>query len=210
MARHSPGIRTRHGSRLAAAAAALGLLTGACRGGDSGGSAPTTLAGRPNAGTSTTTVVADPQRPRTATGANGNPRDDRIGPPANGRPSDGSVGDGACFVEYLEAKGDALTHRLQTAACSIPHDAEVFAVLALPGAPGAPYPGETEMTKRSRASCLARFEPFVGIEYATSTLRIAVLRPTATTWATGDRSVVCSVHDEKLEPLVGSMRATGR
>ena len=37
-----------------------------------------------------------------------------------------------------------------------------------------------------------------------------VLRPTVTTWATGDRSVVCSVHDEQLTPLVASVRSTGR
>jgi hypothetical protein len=186
------------------------LLAGACRGGGSGPAA-TTIAGQvAGTGTTTTTVAVDPQRPRTATGANGNPRDERIGPPANGRPSDGVVGEGSCFVEYLEPKGETLLHRLQPAACSIPHDAEVFAVLALPGDAGAPYPGETEMVKRSQALCLARFEPFVGIEYATSTLRIAVLRPTATTWVAGDRTAVCSVYDEDLDPLIGSVRSTGR
>jgi hypothetical protein len=203
------GPRPRPGRVLAAVAFATTLLTGACRG-DGAAPAATTLAGQASGSTTTTTVLVDPQRPRTATGANGNARDERIGPPANGRPSDGSIGEGSCFVEYLEAKGDALLHRMQTAACSIPHDGEVFAVVTVPGDPGAPFPGETEMVKRSQASCLARFEPFVGIEYATSALRIAVLRPTATTWAAGDRTVVCSVYDENLDPLVGSVRLTGR
>jgi len=202
------GWRPRPGL-VATVAVVTALLAGACRD-DGEGPAATTVAGRTGGSTTTTTALVDPQRPRTATGANGNARDERIGPPANGRPSDGAIGEGACFVEYLEAKGDALLHRLQTAACSIPHDGEVFAVVTVPGDAAAAFPGETEMVKRSQASCLARFEPFVGIEYATSALRIAVLRPTATTWAAGDRTVVCSVYDENLDPLVGSVRLTGR
>ncbi len=183
------------------------LLPAGCRGGGSAdeGATTSTIA----AATSTTTAF-DPTQPRTATGANSNPRDDRIGPPARNRPSDGSLAEGSCFNEFLEQRGEALVHRLQAADCAKAHDGEVFAVLLVEGPEGAVFAGESEIGKLAAGRCLARFEAFIGMEYATSTLRIATLRPTGTTWATGDRTVVCSLYDEDLRPLVGTARASRR
>jgi len=186
--------------------AALATL-GACRDGASDGedTAATTVV----APTSTTQAI-NPDLPRTATGSNGNPRDARIGPPADNRPSDGTLQAGTCFDEFIEAQGDALLHRLQVKDCAAPHDGEVFAVVTIETAANAPFPGEAEATKLADGLCLARFEAFVGREYATSVLRTAVLRPTATTWAAGDRNVVCSLYDEDLTPLVGTARSSAR
>lgn len=187
---------------LAAAAVLLG-----CRGDGTAGSDASTST---TAVATSTTAAVDPSRPQTATGANGNPRDERIGPPANNRPSDGTLGEGACFNEFLIPQGEVLLHTTEVLDCAAAHDGEVFAVLALPPGPTDPFPGETEVAQLAAGLCLARFEPFVGLEYATSRLRIAVLRPTGTTWAKGDRSVVCSVYDEDLEPLTGSARSSAR
>lgn len=158
----------------------------------------------------TSTAPIDVAKPQTATGANGNPRDDRIGPPANNRPSYGALDEGVCFNEFLVPQGEALLHQIEPVDCAGPHDAEVYAALVLEGDGNAPFPGERELIRRARAMCLERFDGFVGLEYAISTLRIAALRPSGTTWTNGDRRVVCSVYDEDLEPLVGTARSSGR
>lgn len=145
----------------------------------------------------------------TATGAAGAPRDERIGPPANGRPAEPGLKEGTCFVEYLEAQGEALRHRLTLLDCTTPHDGEIFALVALAGEASAPFPGEKAVARDAQRHCLDAFVDFVGLEYATSTLRIATLRPTRTSWEAGDRTVVCSVYHKGLEPLTGSQRASG-
>lgn len=183
------------------------LLVTGCRGGDPADEAATTST---IAAATSTTAAFDPAQPRTATGANSNPRDERIGPPANNRPSDGSLAEGSCFNEFLEPRGEALVHRIQGADCAKAHDGEVFAVLLVESPTGAAFPGESEIGKLAAGRCLARFETFVGKDYATSTLRMATLRPTGTTWAAGDRTVVCSLYDEDLRPLVGTARSSAR
>jgi hypothetical protein len=192
----------------AVAVAAVVALAAGCRDGAASGDSATAST---TAESTTTTAVLDPSQPQTATVATGNPRDDRIGPPADNRPADGTLAAvGTCFVEYLEPQGDTLLHRLGVTDCATPHDAEVFAVLDMESPPTAPFPGETEVLRRADRLCLSRFDAYVGGEYATSSLRIAVLRPTATTWATGDRRVVCSLYDQDLEPLSGSTRGSRR
>jgi hypothetical protein len=204
------GSRRRGGRHVLAPlalVAAVGAVTAACR---RGGDPEAAVASVPDTTTTTAAVVVDPTKPQTATGANGNPRDERIGPPASNRPSDGQLGEGACFNEFLAAQGEQAVHQVATVDCAQPHDGEVFAVLAIEAAPTDAFPGETAVGQQAASLCLARFQPFVGLEYATSRLRIAVLRPTAGTWARPDRTVVCSVYDQALEPLVGSVRSSGR
>ena len=133
-----------------------------------------------------------------------------MGPPASNRPSDGSLAEGNCFVEFLAEEGDMLLHRVSVVDCGEAHDAEVYGLISLPAGPQQPFPGETAVAQQSASACLAGFQPFVGLEYATSQLRIAVLRPTAGTWGNGDRNVVCSLYDKDLEPLTGTVRASGR
>jgi hypothetical protein len=60
------------------------------------------------------------------------------------------------------------------------------------------------------ATCLADFATYVGTDYAVSTLRVAALRPVASTWTQGDRAVVCSLYDGALQPLVGPLWGTRR
>ncbi len=192
---------------LASLTVLTALVAAGCASDDATEAAATTTT---PASITSTPVAFNPALPRTATGANGNPRDERIGPPANNRPFDGSLAEGSCFNEFLEARGEALAHRLQAADCAPQHDGEVYAVLLMEGPPGAAFPGESMIATLAAGRCLARFESFVGMEYATSSLRMATMRPTGTTWATGDRIVVCSLYDEDLLPLVGSARSSAR
>ncbi|MFN0025955.1 MAG: septum formation family protein, partial [Acidimicrobiales bacterium] len=93
--------------------------------------------------------------------------------------------------------------------CAQPHDGETFAVLTLPGDLQAPFPGEAEAQRLARSACLAGFERYVGREYAVSRLRISLLRPSGSTWAAGDRVVVCTLYDQDLVPLNGPAQGSG-
>lgn len=183
-----------------------GLAVSACRTGDGAGVAATTTTG---ANTTTTVLVTVPGAVRTATGAGGAPRDDRIGPPANGRPSDGTLDAGTCFNESLAEANGEVRHLLTKVRCEQPHDGEVFLASQLAGAPEALFAGDREVGRVAGVTCLSAFEPYVGKEYATSRLRIAILRPTESTWAKGDRAVVCTLYDTDLAPLIGPKRASG-
>lgn len=201
------------------ALAATGL--GACRGSDAspiaastppGGEAPAGAASfastTPSDGPTTTSLP--PGSVRTATGAGNAPRDDRIGPPGNGRPAVPELTEGVCFNDVIVGTEGTIAHVLPVVGCSTPHDAEVFATLMIDAAPGAGYPGDRDLGRFTSSSCLARFEPYVGRDYATSVLRIAVLRPTLTSWAAGDRRIACSLYHQDLEPLVDSAARSGR
>ena len=166
----------------------------------------------------TTTVVATtvpvtaatvPGAPATATGAQGGGRDDRIGPPGDGQPAFEALVPGQCFDEIVDDAAGAL-HRMVLVSCDVPHDAEAFARLALPDPPGAPFPGEQAVRRSAYQACLQQFSAYVGSEYAVSDLRVAVLRPVASTWPAGDRVVLCSLYDGDLVPLVGTLWSSRR
>lgn len=127
--------------------------------------------------------------------------------------------EGDCYNEVLEAPTNQTAKlAVLTVGCEAAHDAEVVGVYALAdgdvdGA-ATTRPGvqlvDRAIRRAAVAGCLARFEAFVGTPYAISTLRISARRPTPDTWAAGDRTVVCSIYDSSLKPLVGSMRASRR
>lgn len=158
----------------------------------------------------TTSTTPLPPGPRSATGAVGGVADDSIGPPGGGKPVRLNIAPGQCFNELLDRAVDPPVHSFQIADCSQLHDAEVFAVLALPEPTGAPYPGDQAIDRTANRLCLAQFAPYIGIEYPRSMLRLSVSRPVGTTWPAGDRTVMCSVYDGKFQPLAGLMRGTAR
>mgnify|MGYP001247386601 CR=1 FL=1 len=156
-------------------------------------------------------TTADPGAPpRTATGANGLPRDERLGPPGSGRPADDALQLGDCYIESLAGTNDQLIHETTVVGCRAPHDAEVFVRDEYPDDATGAFPGEREVERRALRVCLVEFATFVGRSYATSSLRVTVLRPAASSWVAGDRALVCSIYDPALAPLVGSVRGSQR
>ena len=117
---------------------------------------------------------------------------------------------GTCFDEILDPTTDPPKHVILGVDCADPHDAEVFVRVDLPQPPGTPFPGDEALDRESYRACLAQFEAYVGQLYATSGLRVSLLRPVGGTWFAGDRAVACSLYDEHLVPLVGSMRGSAR
>jgi Septum formation len=88
--------------------------------------------------------------------------------------------------------------------CTASHDSEVFSVSDYPNAPSA-FPGATAMNTATSDRCVADFKAFVGIDAAASqTYTIGQLVPTADSWASGDRQLVCIIA-----PLAAGHKLTG-
>jgi hypothetical protein len=90
--------------------------------------------------------------------------------------------------------------------CSQPHDNEVF---AMGNIEGNAFPGDEVVAGRADEICLAEFEGFVGLDYATSALDFGWLVPTADSWAGGDRVVTCFVYRVDLGKVTGTLEGTG-
>ena len=123
--------------------------------------------------------------------------------------SEGSVGAfqirvGDCFDDTSSsfAEDGVEITSLPGIPCTDPHDNEVFAVFDVNRST---YPDSEAMESLAYDSCLERFEPFVGRDYATSSLDFLSMYPTRSSWnLQNDREVVCAVYDMEASKLSGS------
>ena len=69
------------------------------------------------------------------------------------------------------------------------------------------YPGDAALAAFADDRCLAAFTPYTGLDYRASHFDIANARPDETTWNSGERHVICALHDADFGELVGSARA---
>lgn len=91
--------------------------------------------------------------------------------------------------------------------CSEPHDSEVFARTEV--AEGT-FPGVEALEARLAEFCQGEaFERFVGVPYAASRYVTGGYFPTAGSWASGDRELLCTVYDED-GPTTGSLEGAER
>jgi hypothetical protein len=107
--------------------------------------------------------------------------------------------EGDCWDDPEESSSQV--NEVEVLPCDQPHDNEIYLVFDLPD-------GEFEQTaveQGSNEGCEADFETFVGIDAETSELDFFPIYPTEASWADGDREVICSLYDEELRKLVGSM-----
>lgn len=116
-------------------------------------------------------------------------------------PFDIDVGD---CVESTTDAGEVT--RIPVVPCSEPHVGEAYAAVRMPG--GADFPGEEAVVESARG-CEEPFEQFVGVELLGSQLKVTYFHPTAQSWATGDREILCVVSDP-TGPVVGSLRGANR
>ncbi len=93
--------------------------------------------------------------------------------------------------------------------CAAPHEYELYAIVNHPGGSDDPYPGNADMSTFSQEECVEAFNAFVGADYATSELYIYNLQPTESTWALGDREVLCALY-EPDQQLTGTMEGSNR
>jgi|SRR5262245_31972837 len=112
---------------------------------------------------------------------------------------------GDCFDD--SAHGQPEAGELTRIDCASPHDGEVYALPALPGEPGATYPGDDEVTSQGDRLCLDAFAPYVGIEYQDSKWDYFYFVPVEQTWNDfDDRQVVCYLVHPGLDKIEGSLR----
>ena len=105
--------------------------------------------------------------------------------------------DGDLVLGGLEEVGD-----VPLVECSEPHDNEVYAVVDVDGEE---FPGEQAVQDQADEACLAVFDAFVGLDYASSTLDFGWLVPTADSWDMGDRVIACFVYRMDLEKVTGTL-----
>jgi hypothetical protein len=78
--------------------------------------------------------------------------------------------------------------------CSEPHDSEVFARTEVAGDT---FPGADELEARLTEFCQGEaFTDFLGVPYVESEYYTGGYYPTASSWASGDRELLCTVRDE--------------
>lgn len=132
---------------------------------------------------------------------------------AGGAPSPTPTGSGEVDVVEL-AVGDCLNIALppRPAAsvpvvdCSAEHEGEAYASVVLDDAE---FPGEAEVRSRAESGCTEAFAGFAGIDYDSSSLDYAYYFPTAGSWKTGDRRILCLVLDP-AGPVTGSLEGAAR
>lgn len=132
-------------------------------------------------------------------GTSQSPADPQPGPGPDG--TDGTSGTptdvfdlriGDCFQEV--GSTDPL-FEVDVVDCAEPHYYEVYETTSLPDTADSAYPGDEKMQVAADAACYDAFADFVGVEYDDSLLDYWYLSPTESSWASGDRSVLCSVYD---------------
>lgn len=91
--------------------------------------------------------------------------------------------------------------------CEEPHDSEVYASIMMNDGE---YPGEDGVFAEADAGCLSAFDSFVGIAYAESAYDFSYYYPTAESWATGDREIICLIFDPAGKIPTGSLSGAAR
>lgn len=118
---------------------------------------------------------------------------------------------GTCFDDLGEVPLRAFASGAEVGVvpCGQPHRYELFARVAIEGAPGEAWPGSSVADERADLACIDAFEEFVGSEWEISGLDYLHLAPTEGRWNDGDRRASCALFDLGLVPLVGSMEGSG-
>ncbi len=122
-------------------------------------------------------------------------------------------------VDYAELKaGDCIdtpetseVRRLRIRSCEKPHDAEVFAVIIHPAAPGDAFPGAEALLQFAANACLGQpFTDYVGTPRGQSQLTEFEIVPESEAWSDGRRGLVCAVDNADRSPLTASVKGSAR
>ncbi|MFJ6554394.1 DUF4190 domain-containing protein [Streptomyces luteogriseus] len=115
-----------------------------------------------------------------------------------------SLDKGDCFDAPGGLEGD--TYDVDRVPCEGRHDAEVFAVVTLPG--GA-FPGEGEITDVADEKCYALQDQYAMDTWAMpADVDVYYLLPSRESWRFGDRAITCLFGDTEAGlKLTGSLRA---
>lgn len=123
------------------------------------------------------------------------------------RPEDGT---GEVLIEDVRT-GDCLARDLtdevtyvELTSCNASHRLEAYAVFDLPDGP---FPGQSDVDRRSDEGCTERFENFIGLPFDESEIGLQYVTPVKDVWDY-DRSVVCFADTEGM--TTGTLKAARR
>ena len=109
---------------------------------------------------------------------------------------------GDCLDDALvAADAGAEVQTLPTVPCEAPHDSEVIASLTLSGTA---YPGAEAIAAEADPGCIAALERVVQQSYLETPYDVSYYAPTESSWAEGDREVLCVAYDP-AGPLTGPL-----
>ncbi|MFL6090305.1 MAG: septum formation family protein [Aeromicrobium sp.] len=117
-----------------------------------------------------------------------------------------SLKTGDCVLHGLKS-GGALPDTVQVVPCAKPHAMEAYAQFSLPAGK---FPGDDQVQRRSAGACTTEFVKFAGIGFQQSKLDMFYFQPSSQSWAQGDRSVVCLIHEHNYTPVTGTLRGAKR
>ncbi len=122
-------------------------------------------------------------------------------------------------VDYAKLKpGDCIdtpegteVRRLKVRSCDKPHDAEVFAVVTHPAAPGDAFPGADALLEYAANACLGQpFTDYIGIPRGQSQLTEFEIVPESEAWSEGRRGLVCAVDNADRSPMTATVKGSAR
>ncbi|MDJ0334588.1 septum formation family protein [Salinibacterium sp. G-O1] len=86
--------------------------------------------------------------------------------------------------------------------CDAEHDSEAYKSIKMTDDE---FPGETAVDDMAISECKSAFSAFVGIDYDDSSLDFSYYYPTESSWAQGDREILCLVVDPEGK-IAGSLK----
>ena len=117
--------------------------------------------------------------------------------------------EGDCFDAGLNSGQVTEISEVRAIPCAEPHVYEMFSVADYP-AGESPSAADADYTPWERENCLGRFEAYVGIDYDSSMYYISALVPTDSSWAQGDHTLMCFLHNDPESAMTGSARGAAQ
>ncbi len=126
------------------------------------------------------------------------------------RSADGVITESGELDAFSIEKGDCLQNpdaeteigSVSAVPCDEPHDLEAYYLFDLPDGE---FPTREVLDQQTEEKCVEAFEPYVGIDFASSRLDARSFEPTTLSWEQGDREIVCLALDLAGEQLTGSV-----
>ncbi len=116
---------------------------------------------------------------------------------------------GDCFDAAFDPNEYTEISEVRAIPCAEAHVYEMYTVAEYP-AGEAPSGPEEDYTPWETEACLGGFESYVGLDYDSSMFYISALVPTDSSWAQGDTTLMCFLHNEAETAMSGSARGSAR
>jgi len=116
---------------------------------------------------------------------------------------------GDCFDAAFDPNAYTEIDEVHAIPCAEAHQYEMYTVAEYP-AGEAPSGPEEDYTPWETEACLGGFESYVGLDYDSSMYYISALVPTDSSWAQGDNTLMCFLHNDVESAMTGSARGAAR